>query len=83
MEITFDLNILLAFGVFITPISAVGIRHYIIKSRCFTILQQKVENLETHDEGSSDTHKEIFDRLNSLDKNVHLILGAMKIKPVD
>ncbi len=83
MEVTLDLNILLVFGIFITPISAVAIRHWILKMRCFTILQQKMEVQETATTQGQEDHKDIFGRLNNLDKNVHLILGAMKIKPAD
>lgn len=83
MEITLDMNILLAFGVFITPISVVAIRHFIKKSKCFTVLEQKVEQQGKDNTKGQEDHKDIFDRLNNLDKNVHLILGAMKIKPVN
>jgi len=83
MEITLDTNMLMWFAGIMTPISVVGIRHWIIKSRCFTILQTKVEALESHDEGSTDTHRDIFSRLDRIDRNVYLIMGKMKITPVD
>jgi len=80
MEITFDLNILIAFGIIVTPITVLSVRFWIKREKCFTVLEQKVDNLSIRDEGSTDTHKEIFDRLNSIDKNVAFIMGAMKIK---
>jgi hypothetical protein len=83
MDIVLDTNVLFVFAGVMTPISVVAIRHWILKIRCYTILQQDmITQKEATIQGQAD-HKDIFGRLNNLDKNVHLILGAMKIKPVD
>ena len=83
MEVTFSVETLAAIGIFVTPITLLAVRFWIKREKCFTVIEQKVNNLTIHDEGSEETHKDIFERLNNLDKNVHLILGAMKITPVD
>lgn len=80
MEITFTVEALAAIGIIVTPITVLSVRFWIKREKCFTVLEHKVDNLASSDEGSSDTHKEIFDRLNSIDKNVAFIMGAMKIK---
>ncbi len=80
MEITFAIESLAAIGLIVTPITVLSVRFWIKREKCFTILEHKVDNLSIRDEGSTDTHKEIFDRLNSIDKNVAFIMGAMKTK---
>lgn len=61
-----------------------GVIGYLVKfTKCITVLQQKVSSLTNHDAGATDTHKDIFSRLDRIDRNMYLIMGKMKLTPVD
>ncbi len=59
------------------------IRHFWNKSKCFIILKEKVEQLAKDDAGSSDTHSDLYDKVNKIERNLFHLMGRMKIDPID
>jgi len=82
-EITFSVELLAAIGVFITPITILAVRFWIKREKCFTVLEQKVDNLSNHDEGAHDTHTDLYEKVNRIERNLFHLMGVMKITPVD
>jgi len=70
----------------LTPIAYFSIRAYIKKGKCFVIMKQKIESLETVAQGSGNTHEDLYDQISTIDKvqikhgiYLRLILDHLKI----
>jgi hypothetical protein len=53
------------------------------KELCFQLLKQKVEALDSVASKSTGTHKDLYDRVDAIERNLHLIMGRMGIEPVE
>lgn len=53
------------------------------KEICFQLLKQKVEQLDSIAGRSTGTHKDLYERVDSIERNLHLIMGRMGIDPVE
>ena len=82
-EIVIDVNVLIGIGAIILPITAIFARHLWIKGKCFGLMKAAIEQLQNHDEGSSDTHGDLYEKVNKIERNLYHMMGQMKIKPVD
>lgn len=75
-------------GILIPAASAAGVAIWQIikffhnKEICFTLLKQKVEAQEQETEDGHETHKDLYSKVDSLTKNIHLIMGHLGIEPV-
>ena len=76
-------ELLVAVGIPATGAMIAIIRHFWNKSKCFIILKQKVEELTDHDEGSSETHSNLYEKVNKIERNLFHLMGKMNVTPVD
>jgi hypothetical protein len=53
------------------------------KELCFQLLKAKVEQLSGIADKSTNTHSDLYKRVDSIEKNLHLIMGRMGIEPVE
>ena len=76
-------EVLIGIGIPAAAASVAVIRHLWNKSKCFIILKQKVEQLTSHDEGASNTHSDLYDKVNKIERNLFHLMGKMNVTPVD
>ncbi len=76
-------ELLVGLGIPATGAMIAIIRHLWNKSKCFVILKQKIEQLTDHDEGASDTHSDLYDKVNKIEKNLFHLMGKMNVTPID
>ena len=55
------------------------IRHFWIKTKCFYLLEHRLEQLEEETRKGKETHKDIYEKLNEVNENLHLIMGKLDI----
>lgn len=53
------------------------------KELCFQLLKQKVEQLSGVADHSTDTHSDLYKKVDVLEKNIHLIMGHLGLDPVE
>lgn len=46
-------------------------------------LKQKVDTLESSDTDSSDTHNELFSKVNKIERNLYHLMGKLDCKPIE
>ncbi len=81
------------FGIQIEILTGVGIpagaaaffiaRHFWEKTKCFHLMKQKIEDLSKADEGSHETHSDLYDKVNKIERNLFHLMGKMNVKPID
>lgn len=76
-------EILVGLGLPAAAVSVAVIRLLWNKSKCFVILKQKVEQLTEHDEGSGETHSDLYDKVNKIERNLFHLMGRMDVDPID
>lgn len=85
----FGINIEVLTGVGIPSVTAAifVIRHFIIKTKCFYLLKQRVESQEKETTQGKKDHKELYDRLGKVEKQqvatdskLDLLLTHFKLK---
>jgi len=81
------LPLAIAIGLPATAVAIASIRYFVKKSKCFTILEQKVKQLTKHDVDSNETHDDFGYRLGEIEKTqathgakLDLILASMKLQ---
>ena len=75
----FHLDILVAVGVPALGAFAFIVRHFWAKTKCFYLMQQRLETLEKEAVQGKKTHIEIYKRLNEIDKHTANIEGKIDI----
>ena len=75
----FHLDILVAIGVPALGALVFVIRHFWMKTKCFYLMEKRLEILEKESVQGKQTHLEIFKRLNEIDKHAANIEGKIDI----
>ena len=75
----FHLDILVAVGIPALGALVFVIRHFWSKTKCFYLMEQRLERLEKESVQGKKTHLEIFQRLNEIDKHAANIEGKIDI----
>ena len=74
-----QIEIILALGLPAVSALVFAIRHFWLKEKCFHLMKMRQDAQEKITERGQKEHKEIFGRLNDLDKNMATLAGKMDI----
>ncbi|KKN75474.1 hypothetical protein LCGC14_0380950 [marine sediment metagenome] len=83
IQIELFLGILTGLGVPGCAAAFFVIRHFWEKTKCFHLMKQKIEQLDKIATGSHDTHTDLYNKIDRLERNLFLLMGKMKVTPVD
>lgn len=72
-------GVLIPVGAGVAIITWRAIRYLINKDKCLTIFKDRLKTQEQETKNGKETHKDIYLRLNSIDKNVAKIMGRLGI----
>ena len=72
-------EIIAGVGIPATAAAIAIIRHLWNKSKCFIILKQKVEELSKSDQGSSETHGDLYEKYNEISTRLATLEGKIDI----
>ena len=83
LEISIQWEIVTAVGI-PAVIAAIGIiRYFWKKEQCFVTMKHKIDELAKSDEGSNDTHSDLYSKMNRIERNLFHLMGKLEVKPVD
>jgi hypothetical protein len=83
MEVTIDINVLYGILAAVFPITLITARHFWNKEKCFVTMKAAIIELQKHDGDSTNTHSELYEKVDKIERNLYHMMGQMKIKPVD
>ena len=75
----FHLDVIVGIGVPAVGATFFIVRHFWMKSKCFALLQHRVENQDRELVINRKEHKEMLDRLNKIDRNISALQAQNKI----
>ncbi len=74
---SFHLDILVGIGVPATGAMIFIVRHFWIKTKCFALMQQRLEELERDNEDAKRVHRNTYERLDAMSRDIHYIRGFL------
>ena len=83
MDITIGIESIGAIALFAVPPSAFVIRYFWNKEKCFVAMKTAIDKLTEHDGSSTDTHGDLYEKVNKIERNLFHMMGKMDITPVD
>lgn len=60
-----------------------AIRYFWKKEKCFIILREKVEQLNNAENGSHETHSDLYKKVNKIERNLFHLMGKLDVKPIE